>query len=199
MQNLIDMQLGVMPARLHQVAFGNVAIGPIGVSKITSAKRPIRSYLSLAAAIVIVLLIGGSVGHQFGGADQMSIVQATPDGLKAGVELARALSETDSGVPAATPIGSVLINLSFKSRFGEYCRGFEIDRKTGVSEGVACNSPDGWIVKSLTTDGHSNAMSGYQAASGPDDSMTETAIDQLGVITILDHSDETKAIKNAWR
>jgi hypothetical protein len=199
LQAALDYELGAVPARLEQIASGQVAVAAFGRPRSQQARlRHWHGYAALAATLCIALLVGGTTVWHMQAGSRATLAEAGPTGLRPGIDLASALSNSYSGAATPTPLGNVVVELSFRASQGELCRAFHVDSAASPVQGVACMAPGGWVIKALTTS-QPVAASGYTTASGPGNGAVDAVIDKLGVTTVLDHADEVAAVQSAWR
>lgn len=166
-------------------------------------RRPAHSWMPMALAASVALLIGGTAGLMLG----QSKGPAAPASLAAlsvgGVPLV--LAEALDTAPSGTIRGDVQPLASFPLPDGGACREFEVmspaDRAAPTAFGLACNRGEGWrVVIAATVEAPGSTAEGsFAAASGTALDAAAMALDALGAGSALDPAAEAAAIARGWR
>jgi hypothetical protein len=152
-------------------------------------------WTSIAASLLIGVLIGRALLLSTGGGEKNGIITAGVDGrIVASGQLAQALSEQLSSEDS----GDIDIGLTFRSKSGEYCRTFGA-RGTPAVVGFACRDAETWRVDVLSTAPRSEAGSGYRMASTQLPAPVVEAIAARMQGEALDADEEALARQRRWR
>ena len=192
----IDRQLGSVPPRLSALTGGTVAALPAG-----HRRRPATFALSrglMAASLVLAVVAGLGIDRLVTRTPRAGDATLTAEGPTAGRELSRVLSQSFSGEPVSLRRGRVTLALSFRARSGHFCRSFYLAEGAVGATGVACRGADDWRLAGWATGAPARPQSGYAAAAGPQDTVTDALIDRLGPVQTLDRAAESRAIKAGW-
>ena len=164
---------------------------------ISFPRRPVAvQRWQMAAAALLTVSLGWGIA-QVTPTGSANPVTLGSNGLVASADLARGLSDAQSGVPEATGAGTIKVALSFRASGGDLCRQFTLQSNAQASSGVACNAGGEWQIKGWMSRGGTDAGS-YRTASGPDDAAMNAILDRIGVAATLDQSGERAAIKSGW-
>lgn len=134
-QRLVNAARGVPAVRRE----GNV----VPLRRKTPQRRGVPLLVSIAASLVIGIIIGQAMLH---GSGSTTVISRDGQLLASGV-LAHAL--TTQLASAQTDQNPVQIGVSFKSKAGDYCRTFTLHESTTLT-GLACRQHDDWRVQVLT-------------------------------------------------
>lgn len=156
-------------------------------------RNPLWALPSIAAAAVVALAVG--LGPYL--IKPAGLVTGTTSAAKASVALNQTLSTVPSGVAAPAGGGLVKVNLSFKSKDGNYCRVFSAGWRAGHGAGVACFDGGAWRLKAWDPT-QAGPVQGYETAGGLDSPSISNAIDKLGLVEGLDQAAETAALRSHW-
>ena len=152
----------------------------------------------LAASLTLAVVAGVGLDRLFFRAPGAGDATLVAEGPPADRDLSRALTQSFSGEPVSLPQGRMTLSVSFRARSGQFCRGFYLAQTTSAATGVACRGADGWRLAGWTSGAPLRPQSGYAAASGPEDPVTDQLIDRLGPVRTLDRAGEAQAIKAGW-
>ena len=194
LREVVDDRLGMVPARLEQVAAGQVTAAGFGVKKPSQVRR-IAQFAALAAALLIAFGVGAEMGHR----PVAPALVFGPNGLTAGPALAQAISTAYSGEPVKTDAGAISVALSFRSSNGNLCRRFRLDQGAQSQTVVACRQDGRWRIEGWTSSPPEPGDNGFTTASGPSNAAIAAVIESLGVAQTLNRGEETSAIKSGWR
>jgi hypothetical protein len=189
-----------VPARLIEAARGPAQAVVVELATARAAKQPpplhrrrAFQWAALAASVVVGVFVG-----RFGFQGEPSTLLAVGEhGISAGPVLASTLSTQLASDPRG-PRG-VAIGLTFRDKAGAYCRTFTVSDHGGFA-GIACRTPDGWRLATLT-EGTPSAETGdaYHMAG----STLPAAIRESVAATIdgspLDADAEAAARQHNWR
>ena len=155
------------------------------------ARRTVRRWrypASLAASLVV------AIGLAIFAWQRPALMQERGGSLVAGGELARSLTDSLSGDPAA---GEVRIGLSFLAKSGEYCRTFTLRE----SAGLACRRGDRWLIHDLAqlAEAGTSQSGGYRTASSMLPAAILSAMQGQIVGDPLDRAGEQSARGAGWR
>ena len=152
---------------------------------------PLRAYAPLAAALALAVLAGRmsapAPAPETGGAASMRIEAS----------LADALDRNLSGETAPILGGEAQMALSLRAEDGALCRQFRLTSGPHISDALACREEGAW--RMLVQVAAAQAAAGYSTAGEGAGSALDAAIESLGVVTVLDESEEREAIASAWR
>ena len=141
---------------------------------------------SLAASLVV------AIGLAVFAWQRPALILERGGSLVAGGELARSLTDSLSGDPAA---GDVRIGLSFLAKSGEYCRTFTFRD----SAGLACRRGDRWLIQDLAHLGEAGTSGDYRTASSMLPAAILSAMQGQIVGDPLDRAGEESARGAGWR
>jgi hypothetical protein len=183
-QRLIDAARGVPSVRRE----GNV----IPLRRKARPRRAWPQWASIAASLVIGVIIGQAMLHGTGGAP----VTSRDGQLIASGVLSRALSEQLASAQA-TDQTPVRIGFSFKSKAGDYCRTFTLHESTAFA-GLACRQHDDWRVEVLAqaTSTAENSGAYRQAGSEIPKSVLQAVDDNIAGDPLDAHAEATARDKN---
>jgi len=183
-QRLINAVHGIPAVRRE----GNV----IPLRRKAPQRRGVPLWASIAASLVIGIIIGQAMLHGSGSA---TITSRDGQLLASGV-LAHALSAQLAS--AQTDQNPVQIGVSFKSKAGDYCRTFTVHESTTLA-GMACRQHDDWHVQVLaqTTPAAQSGSAYRQAASEIPKSVLQSVDDNIAGDP-LDAHGEAAAREKSW-
>jgi len=192
LREVVDGRLGMVPARLEQVAAGQVA--GFGAKKPSPVRR-IAQLAAMAAALLIAFGVGTEMGHH----PVAPTLVFGPNGLTAGPVLAQAISTAYSGEPVKTEAGAISVALSFRSSKGDLCRRFRLDQGAQSQTVVACRQDGRWRIEGWASSPPEPGDNGFTTASGPSNTAIDAVIESLGIAQTLNRGEEASAIKSGWR
>ncbi|MBU6442957.1 MAG: hypothetical protein KGR48_03515 [Alphaproteobacteria bacterium] len=196
LREAVDNRLGHMPARLEQMATGQIAVAGFGARKRLPVRR-LAQFAAMAAALLIAFGVGMKLGT--GPAPSAPVLSLGPDGLVAGPVLAHAISTAYSGEPVKTEAGAVSVALSFRSSAGNLCRRFRLDQGAQSQTVVACRQDGSWRIEGWTSSPPEPSDNGFTTASGPSNAAIDAVIRKLGLAQALNRGEEASAIKSGWQ
>jgi hypothetical protein len=183
-QNLINAARGVPAVRRE----GNV----IPLRRKAPHRRGLPQWISIAASLVIGIIIGQALLHGSGG----TTVTSRDGQLLASGVLARALNAQLASTPADQ--SAVQIGVSFKSKAGDYCRTFTLHESTSLA-GLACHQHDDWYLQVLTqTTPAAQNVGAYRQARSEIPKSVLQAVDDSIAGDPLDAHAEAAARDKSW-
>ena len=185
-----DRWIGMIDEALPAVGRGEVA----SLASARAARRARRLWGWTGAAAAVAAAAVMTIGIATSGGPQPLIAGSAGQQV-ASAELGTVLDKARSGSPYRVRDKAALdIQLSFRTRTGDYCRDAVLTQATGETRLIACRAPRDWQIVELVR--QQGGSEGYQAASG-DDAVDRT-LDRLGAEP-LDAAGEAEAIRNGWR
>lgn len=195
LRDALDAQLGEVPARLHHIASGSIAVAPVAARARTGI---VRRRLAIAASVALAFVVGAGLDRLYTEAPRSEALAYGASGLTAGPQLAGVMSTAYSQAPVATDAGIVSVALSFEAGDGRLCRKFRIEHDARADVGVACRSGSEWAIAGWYAGASAKPRTGFETASGPNDAPIDAVIDRLGMRSALDRAGEAKAINSGW-
>lgn len=143
----------------------------------------LRQHVAIAASVALVLGFG--------------IAQMVPDNAQSEWKnIAKVLEKTPSGVVAVNGDADIKPRLTFMNQQGEYCRQFQIKRKTMASENIACRQGDKWQLTVTVNIDKTQQAGNYQTASGG--TLLDSTAEQMVSGDFFDADAEAIAIQKHW-
>jgi hypothetical protein len=108
--------------------------------------------------------------------------------------LSSAIDLSPSGVATRVKNSDLLVRLSFQDRSGRFCRHVSL----AAQDMVVCKTNGGWGIEAVAPGG-TGPVPGYQEASGAAPLEIASAMERLGVVSVLDANSEGALISRNWK
>ena len=157
--------------------------------------RPAWSWAQWGA-MAASLVLGAVIGHVAMQSRELGPITTQDGHLVAQAGLDEALSNQLASAQGSS--GPVRIGVSFKTKAGEYCRTFVVQRP-GVLSGLACREGGAWDVRTLVRADAGVNGGGYQQAGSEMPAAVSAAVEAEIAGDPLDAAAEAEAKTNGWK